>query len=753
MNKRREVKPIQRYGSDRQLEGDRTRSKDSGQGDSESSVGRAIRSRREQWSEESVYNYPLETCDLAEMSKNRNKDKGDEHKEEADEVPQHVTSGADRTGGSEIAALMQMWMEESRRRDDDNRRREEEQRRRDEERREDSKRKEDEWRLEMAKQREDAENREERLLGKLQAQIEAASRPIPTRSRQEPLNLPKLTTENSLDTFISTFEAQLSLAEVPKHDWKLKLIGQLDEQYRVQISDIIENLDSTYDEMVDGLRKASVETSTSATQRFFAPESADLSKFTDTTKALRVVNQWAERMTEGLNEKKEVLAAMCRARVRTWHNDRLRGFVNQKEIVTNSQLINRVAEWKAETRDECGEFVKQGSKKSTQGMIPGFGRKQGVCYPCGKAGHYARECRRTGKSSTDTSGGSSASTISTEESTKAKVETKVVKCYGCGETGHKKPECPRKKKTSVVKLGPSRVLRRNEMLATVGGITMPITLDMGAEVSVLPREADCVKKYTGETVTLRGVFDDDKSITAPLAEAELVVGGEVVNTIAAMVEGEYINWEGALAFDTDNDSALELFKHLNDMRVTKYKGDRKYSPVMLTDDGNIQGAVMWADIPKHVKLIQDITDEPEPQGGTRLRILSCETDEKQLAPDIDVNQKATRVQEVPLSEGRGTQPEQEDRGEPQQIPDSGDVSAAETSVGSSVEVLGDDDVAYEEVEEEGVQGDCADSIEEDTRIKTLEMTVNKSKDELVKATRDDHSLDNIKKLADREENG
>ena len=108
MNKRREVKPIQRYGSDRQLEGDRTRSKDSGQGDSESSVGRAIRSRREQWSEESVYNYPLETCDLAEMSKNRNKDKGDEHKEEADEVPQHVTSGAGRTGGLEIAALMQM---------------------------------------------------------------------------------------------------------------------------------------------------------------------------------------------------------------------------------------------------------------------------------------------------------------------------------------------------------------------------------------------------------------------------------------------------------------------------------------------------------------------------------------------------------------------------------------------------------------------------------------------------------------------
>ena len=84
----------------------------------------------------------------------------------------------------------------------------------------------------------------------------------------------------------------------------------------MQVSDLISNLDTTYEELIEGLRKASGETSTSAMQRFFAAE-PDLAKFTDTTKALRVVSQWVERITEDIKTKNEALAAMCRARVRT----------------------------------------------------------------------------------------------------------------------------------------------------------------------------------------------------------------------------------------------------------------------------------------------------------------------------------------------------------------------------------------------------------------------------------------------------
>ena len=165
--------------------------------------------------------------------------------------------------------------------------------------------------------------------------------------------------------------------------------------------------------------------------------------------------------------------------------------MNLREIQTNNQLISRVAEWKAETNDEISEFLKSGTKKGAPGAGSVFPQKPGMCYLCGKPGHFAKDCRKPSKGVS-----SSASANSMEDSTKVKTENKVVKCYGCGEVGHKRPDCPKKKKGSVVKVGKSRVLRRNEMLATVGGISMPVTIDTGAEVSVLPIEADCVRRYT-----------------------------------------------------------------------------------------------------------------------------------------------------------------------------------------------------------------------------------------------------------------
>jgi len=68
---------------------------------------------------------------------------------------------------------------------------------------------------------------------------------------------------------------------------------------------------------------------------------------------------------------------------------------------------------------------------------------------------------------------------------------------------------------------------------------MPVTLDTGAELSVLPEEAYWVLKFTGEKVSLTGIFDDSTPTTAPLAKAELTVGSEVIKTIAAMVSRDY----------------------------------------------------------------------------------------------------------------------------------------------------------------------------------------------------------------------
>ena len=131
--------------------------------------------------------------------------------------------------------------------------------------------------------------------------------------------------------------------------------------------------------------------------------------------------------------KREVLAAINRARVRAWHNGSLRTFTNQREINTNAQLIARVAEWKAETWDEVSEFPKPGQRKSALGAGGTLGKKTGVCFLCGKAGHFARDCKKPSKSASNTS----ANLTPAEDNQKIKTEIRVVKCYGCGEVGHK----------------------------------------------------------------------------------------------------------------------------------------------------------------------------------------------------------------------------------------------------------------------------------------------------------------------------
>ena len=204
------------------------------------------------------------------------------------------------------------------------------------------------------------------------------------------------------------------------------------------------------------------------------------------------------------------------------------------------------------------------------------------------------------------------------------------------------------------------------------------------------------------------MFENATSRTAPLAEAEIVIGGELVTTVAAMVEGEYINWEGALAFDTDNEKALKFFRQLNNIRAKRYKGDRKYSPVIITDVGDIQGAVMSSDIPKEVKQLGDVTEEPETQGGARLRVLSCETEASQVAPDRETNQtvpQSTHSQ----SEGSETQTQEVaetvtgDRGSPQTT-DSREDSAEEDDAGITDDVLAVGEESYDEEEGEGEQG-------------------------------------------------
>jgi len=74
------------------------------------------------------------------------------------------------------------------------------------------------------------------------------------------------------------------------------------------------------------------------------------------------------------------------------------------------------------------------------------------------------------------------------------------------------------------------------------------------------------------------------------------MGGKKITTIAAMVPGAYIHWEGALALNTDDKKELNMFNRLNKIKMGKYDKETSYIPVMVDDEGRIQGVVMLANI-------------------------------------------------------------------------------------------------------------------------------------------------------------
>ena len=78
---------------------------------------------------------------------------------------------------------------------------------------------------------------------------------------------------------------------------------------------------------------------------------------------------------------------------------------------------------------------------------------------------------------------------------------------------------------------------------------------------------------------------------------------------------------------------------------------------------------------------------------------------------------------------------------------SNDDSVQVEETGSKIDGLADDDVSYDDVEAEGDQGDGAvdRGTGPGTFDKTLENPMNGSRDEMVKALSEDHSLDSLKK--------
>ena len=80
--------------------------------------------------------------------------------------------------------------------------------------------------------------------------------------------------------------------------------------HRERLAENIADVDSSYEDQVVRLGRLDTETSVSATELYYESE-ADPERVKNTTTALNWADQWLEKITEGVELKKDVLKTLA----------------------------------------------------------------------------------------------------------------------------------------------------------------------------------------------------------------------------------------------------------------------------------------------------------------------------------------------------------------------------------------------------------------------------------------------------------
>ena len=158
--------------------------------------------------------------------------------------------------------------------------------------------------------------------------------------------------------------------------------------------------------------------------------------------------------------------------------------------------------------------------------------------------------------------------------------------------GHKPSQCPKRQLGSVksikIPVNSVKALGSNEVMGQMAGILLPITLDSGAQVTVVPEEVVQVSEFTGESTKFKGIIQGEHM--GRLANVIIQIGAEKFPRQEVAVPGKDISWMAAMSFDMgDLDELQFLHHHLHKTRQLPEEETHFLPPSM--EQGKLRGAV------------------------------------------------------------------------------------------------------------------------------------------------------------------
>ena len=362
-----------------------------------------------------------------------------------------------------------------------------------------------------------------------------------------------------VEEYLLTAEKKLKAGEVPEEEWVVILASKLGGKIGSAWQDLL-MAGGEYKDIKAGLLTLCGYTPKLAGELFFGFRQESLRGMSADQLWHRGV-QLVRRIVAQARLEPEAEFALVKAWIWSVVPRRTKMMLDGRVVTSSAELIGALQDHLV-IEGEKGEGQVAVFRRQHHGPEPSASgssserRPVGNCFKCGKPGHRMADCwQKTG------SGGSEATRPS------AGGPAKPIICFNCGVEGHRSPQCPKKKQEKPnPKEGQARPVRKlwhrrrddTVIEGVVNGQEVPIVLDSGATISVVPEVMVGDELKTGEIVSVMA-FQSKEPVNLPTARVQFKVEHlewEEEVALAPTVEGQ--GAEVLCRFDVRSDRGFKL---------------------------------------------------------------------------------------------------------------------------------------------------------------------------------------------------
>jgi len=249
------------------------------------------------------------------------------------------------------------------------------------------------------------------------------------------------------------------------------------------------------------------------------------------------------QITKDADDKPAMIECISVALLRDKLVPSLKSYVDSSRWYGYNEFMNTCEEWEKVQPTQTFWFKKtrvnvSNPNRSGSGNSFQANRKPMTCYNCGKSGHMSRECRSRPLGEAATAPVATAAPVTAASS----CNKPDVVCFRCKAKGHKSPDCPSKPKSNRRVQIPDReklVLQSEEMFGSVNSCGMSVTIDTGAQISIVPVECVEPSQMVGRKQRVRSF--QGSLVEGEACIVEFTFGKRIFERKAVAVEGSLIN--------------------------------------------------------------------------------------------------------------------------------------------------------------------------------------------------------------------